>query len=150
MWTGESHWSAAFIISVVFLVILLAICVAAFIFGLYLGKHSDGRYFTIGASVSAVIILILYGIFWFPFHGEYHQYQKIQGTVETVNKRLVSSGESSMEEKLVVTYDSGIQVGCLDTRCASLKAGDTLTMNCIRRYEWFSTSGYDCRFVSID
>ena len=57
-----------------------------------------------------------------------------------------------MEEKFVVRYEDGggQQFGCTDTRCASVKPGDTLTLACKRAWEWAATDGYDCRFRATE
>lgn len=97
--------------------------------------------------------LIVVATWWgmYPWHDAYHQWTPVAGTVETVDSRLVSTGDKTMEDKFVVKFQGqDQQYGVLDTRAAGLKPGDHLTITCVRRWQWSGTHGYDCNFVSLE
>lgn len=93
------------------------------------------------------------GTWWgmYPWKTEYHHWTPVAGVVDTVDSRLVSTGDKTMEDKFVVKFRGGdAQYGVLDTRAAGLKPGDKLTITCVRQYQWAGTHGYDCNFVSLE
>lgn len=107
----------------------------------------DDRTAGAGAVIVALIIFVAIAIGMYPYDAAYHQWQKHDGTITRIDKRLVSSGDKSMEDKFVVTFaGSDQQYGCLDTRCASLRVGDYLSLRCKRVWEYGATDGYDCKF----
>ena len=98
-------------------------------------------------ALGVFIILCVVGGY-FPYGNQYHQFQPKYGTVTSIDKRLVSSSSSSMEEKYVVTFEgSKQQYACMDTRCATIEVGDDLSLSCIREFEYSATDGWDCRYV---
>jgi hypothetical protein len=100
----------------------------------------------IGALLSAV------GLWWgmYPWKWEYHQWTPVAGEVRTVDSRLIG-GDGSMQDKFVVTFvGNPQQYGVYDTRAASLRAGDHLTIACVRRWQWSGTHGYDCNFIRME
>lgn len=107
--------------------------------------------FAIACLVGAVISSA--GLAWgmYPWKAEYHQWRPVSGVVASVDKRLVSTGDKSMEDKFVVTFTgSGQPYGVLDTRAAGLKVGDRLSITCVRRWQYSGTDGYDCNFVDME
>lgn len=99
---------------------------------------------TTGWIVTLLILLVGIGFYW-PLKTEYHFWKTTKGEVTDVNSRLV--GPDGGETKYVVTLEGIGERGCNDTRCASVKVGDTLTLKCKRVYQWGATPGYDCNFV---
>lgn len=114
------------------------------------GDHPD-RGIAIGFGWAcfavAVVILIVAAFALWPFQWDYHSWQKTTGTIQTTSKRLVSTGDKSMEERFVVQFTDGRQRACDDSRCSLLKPGMTLTLRCKRAYQWGATPGYDCNYV---
>lgn len=101
--------------------------------------------------VGAVVTVALTWWGMYPWAAEYHHWVPKSGTVDTVDSRLISAGNSSMEDKFVVKFQgSDQQYGVLDTRAAGLKPGDHLTITCVKRWQWSGTHGYDCNFVSLE
>lgn len=96
------------------------------------------------ASVG-VVVATWWGMY--PWVAEYHQWVPYSGRVATVDSRLVSSGENASETKYVVTFaGNSQQYGVLDTRMASVRPGDSLSITCVRRWQWSGSHGYDCNF----
>lgn len=100
-----------------------------------------------GTLPVSVLVLILGAFAFWPFKWEYHSWQPTAGTVQTVSKRLVSTGDKQMEERFVVAFTDGRQRACDDSRCSLLRPGMTLTLRCKRAYQWGATPGYDCNYV---
>lgn len=95
--------------------------------------------------VLAILVTAFTAFAMWPFKHDYHFWQDVSGQVERVDRRLVSVGEGSMEEKVVVVVD-GQPYGVRDTRAALLKKGDHVDLRCKRAYQWASTHGWDCRW----
>lgn len=99
-------------------------------------------------SLGAIILLIIVTTcVYFPYEKEYHYWDRKEGTVEEINKRLIGSGDG-MEEKFVVRFSGYRQeYGCEDTRCALVAPGDYLALSCIRIWQYSGTDGWDCNFI---
>lgn len=97
------------------------------------------------AGILVPVILVIALLSYWPLKTEYHFWKTTKGEVTDVNSRLV--GPDGGETKYVVTLEGIGERGCNDTRCASVKVGDTLTLKCKRVYQWGATPGYDCNFV---
>lgn len=94
------------------------------------------------------VVAVLIAGAWFPFDMDYHARVPVTGVVSESHSRMVSTG-NGMEEKFVIKFeDSGQEFGCLDTRCATIKPGDTLSLLCTKQYDWNSTDGWDCGWGS--
>ena len=92
--------------------------------------------------------VIMIGWAMYPYSNEYHQFRAVSGTVERIDKRLISSGDS-MQDKFVVRFEgSDLQFGCDDTRCSQVDPGDALELSCKREWQYTGTDGYNCRFTS--
>lgn len=97
-------------------------------------------------GVIVVFVLLLVGfIGYWPLKTEYHFWKNTEGQVTDINSRLI--GPNGGETKYVVTLEGIGERGCNDTRCATVKVGDKLTLKCKRVYQWGGTPGYDCNFV---
>lgn len=146
VYTGETIATivAMIVCAVVFLIVAAAIAFIA------------EDYFELIFSYLVLLVvtaLAVVGFWWgmYPWAAEYHHWVPKSGTVETVDSRLISAGQSSMEDKFVVKFQgSDQQYGVLDTRAAGLKPGDHLTITCVKRWQWSGTHGYDCNFVSLE
>lgn len=133
-------------------VALIALAVSFFAFGRFAKGCDDlDRGLAIGfkwASLGvAVVVLVIAAFAYWPYGWEYHSWQVTSGTIQTTSKRLVSTGDKSMEERFVVAFTDGRQRACDDSRCSLLKPGMTLTLRCKRAYQWGATPGYDCNYV---
>ena len=133
-------------------VILIALAIAFFVFRAWAktcDEYDRGLVvaFKWGALTAAVSTVTAAAFVFWPFKWEYHSWQKTTGTVQTVSKRLMSTGDKSMEERFVVQFTDGRQRACDDSRCSLLRPGMTLTLRCKRAYQWGATPGYGCNYV---
>lgn len=100
--------------------------------------------------ISTVVLLATVGVYfgttWPTFDMQYHTYKPVSGTVTAIGTRLLGSDKSTNQE-FVVTIN-GQDYRCDDTRCALTKVGDTLSLRCIRDWQYAGTSGWDCNYVS--
>lgn len=137
-------------------VVSMIVCAIVFVLALPIAwLAAENRAQRIGYPLVVLLVgaLAAVGFWWgmFPWKAEYHHWTPVSGVVDTVDSRLVSTGEKSMEDKFVVKFVGGdAQYGVLDTRAAGLKPGDKLTITCVRQYQWAGTHGYDCNFVSLE
>lgn len=99
------------------------------------------------ASIIVVVLGTAYALY--PYSDQYHEWRHISGTVSSTNSRFLA-GDHGTNQKFVITFaGSDQQFGCNDTRCATVREGDDLTITCKRSFQWFGTPGYDCNFVSM-
>jgi hypothetical protein len=135
--------------------ILALVCLLAIVGGVYVWRTDDFMEASvpfIGGIVGLVIVAGFYTFAAFPpFDMDYHRYDPKSGTVASIDKRLVSDGDSGMSEKYVVRFkDQAQQYACLDTRCADVKKGDQLELACVKVWQFYGTPGFDCEFVGTD
>lgn len=152
----SSHWSTGVLIWGPIAVVLT---IGLIVGGMWLLRWSDRiqspvdasaiRWCGRGVLILVPVFILANGCGFWPYQAEYHKWEVKSGVVEKIDKRLVSSGDSGMEEKLVVRFaGDSQQYGCLDTRCASVSEGDELALLCKRAWEWAATDGYDCKWGS--
>jgi len=112
-------------------------------------RHAVWLASTVGFLVAAAIIAALFWWGMYPWKAEYHEWRAVTGTVATIDSRLAPTGQNGgMEDKYVITYQGSDQeYGVMDTRAASVQRGDTLSLTCVRRWQWSGTHGYDCNFL---
>jgi hypothetical protein len=101
------------------------------------------------------IAVIICGLVWFwgmwPFSYDYHHWVDTEGTVAKIDSRLVPSGDSGMEEKIVITFTDGRLRGVTETRATALKPGDKVHLRCKKAYDFGvprSSHGWDCKWIS--
>lgn len=149
----ETTWSMGVLIGLPLLLIALGSCIVAWFWaGRFAGYDADfNRKATRWVSGTAAALLVVVGLAGFyPYGAEYHQWRPVSGTVAKIDKRLIGNGKG-MEEKFVVVFaGDGQQYGCNDTRCASVRPGDSLAITCKRTWQFAGTDGYDCNFVSTE
>lgn len=139
MWTGD------FIFGCVLVGIALLVAVVAGLIGA-LSKSCGAMVTAVVALVIAIGLALLTGMPW-PFDAAYHQYERVEGPVQTIDSRLMAEGEG-MEERFIISFEgTGNDYRCDDSRCASVKPGDTLVLNCLRKWEFRASDGYQCNFV---
>lgn len=151
---GTPRWSLGVLVGGPAFVLVIAVLVTG---GVWLLRRQWDDYdrgmahfFGWGLVGVAVIVAIFAGVGFYPYSAQYHQWTPTSGVVATTNSRFLGDGNGGTSQKFVVTFKgSGQQYGCNDTRCASVKPGDSLTITCIRSFQWFGTPGYDCNFVSM-
>lgn len=102
-----------------------------------------------GALILAVLIMGATAFAMWPYSSEYHEWRPTSGTVAGISSRMVSAGDSSMEQRFVVMFTDGRQRACDDTRCATVKTGDVLSLKCKRAYQWSASPGWDCNWIGV-
>lgn len=154
----ETHWALG---TVVWLPIRAVLVIALVVVGIYcrrkyysgtLDSYDESPVGWIGIGCYVVVFLLIGLTFWgmYPYKAEYHQWQPHGGEVAKIDKRILSAGDG-MEEKFVVVFEGDKQqYGCQDTRCATVRPGDTLWLGCKKKFEWAATDGFDCRFISYE
>jgi len=143
---------------VVPLIIAAVLIVCAFFFTMWRALrargHDDAPLALACWILSALLAVGIVAATWwgmYPWKAEYHHWTPKSGVVDTVDSRLVPSGDKSMEQKFVVSFvGEDQQYAVIDTRAAGVKPGDRLTITCVRRWQWSGTHGYDCNFVSLE
>ena len=95
-------------------------------------------------AIGIALTLGMAGLLTIPWDAEYHQWRPVSGTVEEIGARMVRDGKG-MSERYVLTID-GRPYGVDDTRAATLKVGDQVSLMCKREWQWAANSGYGCRW----
>lgn len=111
-----------------------------------------GREKGIGGKFLALALGIALFTGWamYPWQARYHRWEPKTGTVESVNKRLISDGDKSMSERFVVRWRGADgEYGCDDTRCALVRPGDRLTLLCKREWQYAGVDGWACNFGRV-
>lgn len=150
------EWSLDFIIGMAIGVPVLLFCGIAFALGFWAWRDakarndhlSDAGMFTVvfgGVFLGGLLVML--GL-TFPWEKQYHAYGVKDGTIQSIETRLIKSGDS-MEEVFVVQFEDGQPYKCEDTRCALLEPGDYLALACIRVWEYHGTDGWDCKFRDL-
>lgn len=155
----QAQWDTGWMIWVIILAIIAGLAWSAAIgSGIYwLARGRKVSYDSLSGPVflGAVVIALIIGaigtVVAFPFSGQYHRYVPEAGTVAKVGSRFIASGTSGggTDQKYVVTFADGRSYGCLDTRCANVAVGDSLTLLCKRVFQFNAPSeGWDCNWGS--
>jgi len=118
-------------------------------YGLKQFERGEGTWLAAGCAVSALTTVVIAAISFFPYGAEYHQWRAVSGTVAAVDSRLVTQGSSSLSERFVVTFEGSSQPFAIDdTRAATVRPGDDLTIACKREWVYASVDGYGCRWAT--
>jgi hypothetical protein len=143
----ETQWTLGFLIGTPIWALLLLALIALIGWGVWSRGDDDSTFAVVGGLVALAVAvgIIISPLGYYPYKAEYHQWRPVVGQVESVNKRLISAGKSGMEERYVLTID-GKPYGVDDTRAATVKAGDTVSIKCKRDWQYASVPGYVCRW----
>lgn len=141
-------WKLSFLIGAP---IIALIIIAVVVILLVLRPRIDGRFernmltgFTLGTA--AFIIVPLFSGTAFPLKAEYLQWRPVDGTVQSIDKRLIG-GDGGMSERYVVSIDGyDVPYSIDDTRAATLREGDDVSLMCTREWQWAAVDGYACRW----
>jgi hypothetical protein len=137
-WTlGTYIFWPVFVIGLVFLV-------AAVVGGL--STHDTGA--VSAAFLGLCIAVVSVVIYWPPLDGAYHHWYPVSGVVaQAPASRLITDGGKSVNQRFVLRFaGSGTLFGCDDTRCATLKVGDTVKLQCKRKWQFRGTPGWVCNY----
>jgi hypothetical protein len=141
-------WSLGVLIGLPLVILTILLSVALIVYCI----QSDAYDAWMGTATGVVVLVcVVIGAAWgfYPYSAEYHKWVPKTGVVKATDKRIVSGGEGKINEKIVATYENGAQYGCNDTRCASVRKGDTLTLTCKRTWQYTGVDGYDCNFIEL-
>jgi hypothetical protein len=153
----STHWSLGVLVG---LPIMLVLTGAALVTGITMIRKShdmddiDGPFAKWGglAIVAAAVITLAVAASpagYYPYSAEYHQWRPVSGTVTQVSSRIISDGSSSVSQRFVVKIKGRDSFyGCDDTRCSTIKPGDTVHLSCKREWQYASVPGYGCRWAS--
>jgi hypothetical protein len=97
-------------------------------------------------GVATVVVIISSAFGYYPYKGDYHRLQPVSGKVAAIDSRFLTTSQY-----LVVTYDTGLTVRCDDSRCATVRVGDTLQLFCTKEHQFGSpleSDGWSCRWGS--
>ncbi len=82
---------------------------------------------------------------FFPYDMQYHQFTRVEGRVESVQPRFLG-GNGTTTQQFAIRLAGGGTYRCDDSRCALVKADDTIRLWCIREWQYAATPGWVCRF----
>ncbi len=143
----DTKISIGFVIAMALLIIVVLLCLIVAVIA-FLAEEKGVMFPVIGIAV--VWALVTAGLCW-PWEMQYHQWQKTSGVVYQSVGRLISGGDSSgPTEQFVVRFRDGRVRRCDDSRCAGLTPGLTLSLWCMRDWQWASTPGWKCRYAGVD
>lgn len=108
------------------------------------GYHWTDYFYAVPWLVGAVIVVGITALCFFPYQAEYHQWRPVEGTVQQIDKRMVSNVDG-MEERYAVTINDTVY-GVDDTRASTLREGSHVRLSCIKEWQWASSPGYGCRW----
>lgn len=115
--------------------------------------HEDTPWALASWVLAVVIAAATVGLTWwgmYPWRAEYHQWTPKAGIVDTVDSRLVPESQTVQQKFVVAFVGDPQQYGVTDTRAAGMRAGDRLTITCVRRWQWSGSDGFDCNFVALE
>jgi len=95
-------------------------------------------------GIGTLIFAAFMGFGYWPFMGDYHRLQPATGTVKVVDTRFLAASSY-----VVVTYDTGLMVRCDDSRCATVREGETLKLLCTKEHQFgspYAADGWACRW----
>jgi len=143
----HAMWDPAYLIVMVIAAVIIGIAAITATVSLIrvLTGHSYAGGGLIGGALVILVAGIIAGVVAFPFSGQYHRYVPKTGVVTATGSRLLADGHGGSTQKFVVTIN-GQDYGCNDTRCATVKPGDDVTLMCERTWQWSGTAGYDCNW----
>lgn len=95
-------------------------------------------------GVALVATVVIMAVTLFPYSADYHRLRPTAGVVQAVDTRFMAASSY-----VVVTYQGGLTVRCDDSRCATVKAGQTLNLFCTKEFTYGATSGWGCRWGGV-
>jgi hypothetical protein len=142
--TGEYSWSLGVWVGLPF----VAIVIIVFLLGAVFFARLDEGGMAVGTVAVLLVFLGVSGLLWYPFAPvrDFHAWNVVQGTVDRIDKRLISSGDKGMAERYVITFkESDEPFACDDTRCSLSTPGKRINLLCKKEFEFFSVPGWACR-----
>lgn len=141
--TSGIVWDFSFTVGLWIAGIAAAICVLLIIADIVFDLDMLG--FALGIPGLLITLIISAIVFW-PYEAQYHQWRPITGQVQQISSRMIADGKA-MSQRFGVVID-GQPYAVDDTRASLLKVGDRVSLMCIKEWQWASTPGDACRWVS--
>jgi hypothetical protein len=143
-----SSWSLGVLVGLPLSAGAIAITVAVAVCGaIRWRRYGDAEPFWGGCAAVVVTVVVTGALMW-PWQLEYHQWRPVAGTVDEVNPPAWIMTLGSEQWFAVRLRGEAQTYSCVDVRCALLKRGDHLDMECKRRWQYVGTPGYECEYVS--
>lgn len=140
--------SDGFVVSMVVAGILLAVLVAVIVDTW--GEKSRDQYgmtdagMVRGLTVAITLpLLIGFAIGLYPYEREHHWYES---HTETIVAKDAATFNVNEDNEFRIELSNGITFRSDDYRFVALSVGDTVTVNCIRNWNYLSQDDYDCKF----
>lgn len=153
--TGESTWSLGVLIGLPVIALILVIGIVVLALAIRAWRSDDGYASEDGKIIalitSGILVFLVIGaaVGFYPYKAEYHQWETTTGRVTDVNSRFIGKDGGGSTQRFVATIEGVGERGCDDTRCATVKVGDVLTLTCKREWQFTGTDGYGCNFVEV-
>jgi hypothetical protein len=141
----HSQWDSSVTIGAPILLVIFVVCVLAITLAFLIPKDREDQLFFASWPALGLLVAVGFAAFmYWPYQAQYLKYVPKAGVVTETNSRLISDGDKAMSQRIVVSYADGQQYGCDDTRCASLRTGDHVTLLCEKEYQFVGTEGWSC------
>ncbi len=141
----ETKISLAFLVAMALLAVVVLLCAVVAV-AAWVGEEKGLAAGVIGLAVAWALVTA--GFCW-PWDMQYHRWEKTEGVVYQSVGRLVGTDGGGSTEQFVVQFRDGRVRRCDDSRCSGLVPGLTLSLWCIRDWQWASTPGYKCRYAGV-
>lgn len=157
---GHARWTIESLTTLWVFGIISALCLLAVLgYAVYAFWTRDEevrryRWWVAASSVGALVVALV--VIWipvgwgmWPWKAEYHQWRPTAGIVAASEARMIAGDHGGTTQMYSIQYTDGRQRKCEDTRCAGVRVGDWLSLNCVKRWQWSGEHGFDCTFDYI-
>lgn len=141
-------WKLSFLIGVPSIALVLVIAIVLTVLIRRWADDGDVALLGIGGTWLFALFIAVPVFFMtaFPVNAEYLQWRPVDGTIQSIDKRLIG-GDGGMSERYVVSIDGyDVPYSIDDTRAATLREGDDVSLMCTREWQWAAVDGYACRW----
>jgi hypothetical protein len=148
----SAQWDTGYLITLGVCIVVGVAAVGAAGVGFWRARWHDSDLGVPAVLIGVIVLAICLGVGLYtatPFSGQYHRFQPLGGVVTKVGPRFLASDTQGggSTQKYVLTFRSGLSIGCLDTRCANVEPGDDVTLMCERVFQFNAPSqGWDCNW----
>lgn len=139
----DGAWLPSVWLGIPAIVLGILVCVALIVLCARFNKNDPGVFWLLASMpIVAILALIVAPLFgYWPYQGDYHRLQPVTGTVAAVDTRFLAASQY-----VVVTYQGGLIVRCDDSRCATVRPGESLRLLCTKEFEYGAVNGWGCRW----
>lgn len=141
-----THWSLGVLVTLPIMAFLTLAVLILLIWFIMIQKQDGDFVFPIVVAAICLAALVIGNLIGFyPYQARYHQWRLVEGTVQKVSSRLITTGDKTMAQRYVVVID-GQPYGVDDTRASLLHKGDHIKLSCKPEFQLFSVPGEACRW----